>query len=135
MSPWAGRRLRVAILAVVGIIGACLSDLPDALAHAIILESSPRHEESLPGPTRLVLRFNSRLEKGLCSVQLVGPRRRTISLLRREPDTAPDTLAYPLPALEPGAYQARWKVMATDGHVTEGIVVFTVITPAPAGKR
>ncbi|HWN02488.1 MAG TPA: copper resistance CopC family protein [Candidatus Dormibacteraeota bacterium] len=116
-------------------IGACLSGLPDALAHAIILESTPRHEESLPSPKRLVLRFNSRLEKPLCSVQLVGPRQKTIALLRQEPDTPADTLAYLLPPLDPGAYQARWKVMAADGHVTEGIVLFTVLAPEPAGKR
>ena len=30
------------------------------------------------------------------------------------------------PALPPGDYQVRWKVMAADGHVTEGTVPFTV---------
>jgi methionine-rich copper-binding protein CopC len=133
MSP--RRRLRLAILAVLGMIGACLSGLPEAYAHAIIVESAPRHEESLASPKRLVLRFNSRLEKPLCSVQLVGPRKNTTALLRQEPDTAVDTLVYALPPLPPGAYQARWKVMAADGHVTEGIVLFTVIAPEPAGKR
>jgi methionine-rich copper-binding protein CopC len=133
MSP--RRRLRLAILAVLGMIGACLSGLPEAYAHAIIVESAPRHEESLASPKRLVLRFNSRLEKALCSVQLVGPRQKTIALLRQEADTAADTLTYPLPPLAPGTYQARWKVMAADGHVTEGIVLFTVIAPEPAGKQ
>jgi hypothetical protein len=128
-----GRAL--AVLAIAGIIGACLADPPVAPAHAIILESAPRHEESLPSPPRLLLRFNSRIEKRLCSVQLVGPRQRTITLLRQEPDTPADTIAYPLPRLDPGAYQARWKVLAADGHVTEGIVLFTVIPPEPARTR
>lgn len=127
--------MRLALLMVLGMIGACLTGSPDALAHAIFLESAPRHEESPAGPKQLVLRFNSRIEKRLCSVQLVGPRRRTIALFRQEPDTPADTLAYSMPPLEPGAYQARWKVMAADGHVTEGIVVFTVIAPEPAGTR
>jgi len=127
--------MKLAILVVVGMIGAWLTGLPDALAHAIILEASPRHEESGPSPKRLVLRFNSRLEKPLCSVQLVGPRQKTVALLRQDPETPADTLAYTLPPLDPGAYQARWKVMAADGHVTEGIVLFTVTTPEPAGKR
>jgi methionine-rich copper-binding protein CopC len=133
--PRAGRHLRLAVLLALGMIGACLSGLPEARAHAIILESAPRHAGSLPSPKRLVLRFNGRLEKPLCSVQLVGPRRKTIALLRQDPDTAADTLAYLLPPLEPGAHQARWKVMAADGHVTEGIVLFTVIAPEPAGTR
>jgi copper resistance protein C len=127
--------MRLAILAVLGMIGACLWGLPDASAHAIILESAPRHEESLVGPKRLVLRFNSRLEKPLCSVQLVGPRQKTIALLRQDPDTAADTLSFTLPPLDPGPYQARWKVMAADGHVTDGIVLFTITPPEPAGKR
>jgi hypothetical protein len=40
---------------------------PGARAHAIILDPSPRHEESLTSPTRPVVRFNRRLEKELCS--------------------------------------------------------------------
>ena len=139
MSPLgrarAGRRWDLAVLVVLGMIGAWLTGLPDARAHAIILESVPRHEESLSSPKRIVLRFNSRLEKPLCAVQLVGPRKKTIALMRQEPDTAADTLSYLVPPLEPGAYQARWKVMAADGHVTEGIVLFTVLAPEPAGKR
>ncbi len=128
-------RLRLAVVTVLGMIWACSAGLPAAQAHAIILESSPRHEDSVAPPRRLVLRFNGRIEKALCSVQLVGPQRRTVVLLRQEPDTSPDTLAYPLPMLEPGAYQAHWKVLSADGHVTEGTVLFTVIAPEPGRTR
>lgn len=127
--------MRLAGLAVLGMIGVCLWGLPDALAHAIILESAPRHEESLASPKRLVLRFNSRLEKPLCSVQLVGPGKKTIAPLRPDASTPADTLAYILPPLDAGTYRARWKVMAADGHVTEGTVLFTVTAPGSAGKR
>ena len=127
--------MKLAILLVLGMIGAWSTGLHDAQAHAIILESAPRHEESLASPKRLVLRFNSRLEKPLCSVQLVGPRQKTIALLRQDADAPADTLTYALPPLDPGAYQARWKVMAADGHVTEGVVLFTVTAPEPTGKR
>lgn len=121
-----GRRLCLAIVTILGIIWACSGPPSAAQAHAIILESAPAQGSTGPAPKRLVLRFNSRLEKALCSVQLVGPRQRSIALLRQEADVPPDTLAYPLPALEPGEYQVRWKVMAADGHVTEGTVLFTV---------
>lgn len=124
-------RSRLAVVLVLGLGWACSAGLPTAAqAHAIILDSDPTHEASGPAPRRLVLRFNSRLEKALCSVRLVGPRQRSIALLRQEPDAAPDTLVYALPALAPGAYQARWKVMAADGHVTEGAVLFTVVGSA-----
>jgi hypothetical protein len=121
-----GRALRLTIATILGIIWACSVAPPAAQAHAIILESAPAQGSIGPAPRRLVLRFNSRLEKPLCSVQLVGPRQRGIALLRQEADAPPDTLVYPLPTLEPGEYQARWKVMAADGHVTEGTVLFTV---------
>jgi len=120
------RTLRLAVAAILGIIWTCSLPLPAAQAHAIILESAPAQGSSGPAPRRLMLRFNSRLERSLCSVQLVGPGQRVVALLRQEPDTPPDTLAYPLPPLAAGAYQARWKVMAADGHVTEGAVAFTV---------
>ena len=120
------RTLRLAVAAILGIICACSLPLPAAQAHAIILESAPAQGSSGPAPRRLLLRFNSRLERSLCSVQLVGPGQRVVALLRQEPDTPPDTLAYPLPPLAAGAYQARWKVMAADGHVTEGAVACTV---------
>lgn len=128
-------RRALAILVLAGIIGTCPSAAPDALAHAIVVESLPRHEESLPAPKRLVLRFNSRIEKRLCSVQLMGPGRRTIALLRLEPATPADTLVYPLPVLEPGVYQAHWKVLGADGHVTEGVVLFTVTAADPVLTR
>jgi hypothetical protein len=129
MSP---RGVGLALLVAAGIIWACGTGVPPAQGHAIILESEPRPDATVTAPKRLVLRFNSRLEKPLCSVQLVGgPRQRSVALLRPEGDAAPDTLTYPLPPLEPGSYQARWKVMAADGHVTEGAVRFTVTGPAP----
>ncbi|HUM18094.1 MAG TPA: copper resistance CopC family protein [Candidatus Nitrosotalea sp.] len=130
-----GLRFRLALLSAAGIIWACSTGFPPAQAHAIILESEPRHGDLVPAPKRLLLRFNSRIEKPLCLVQLVGgPRKRSVALMRQEADTAIDTLIYALPPLEPGPYQARWKVMAADGHVTEGTVLFTVTGPAPAQK-
>ena len=48
---------------------------------------------------------------------------------RQEPDTPPDTLAYPLPELPPGAYRIKWRVLATDGHLTDGVLSFTVVAP------
>lgn len=97
-----------------------------AYGHGIVLESTPRHQDTVEAPKKLTIRFNSRLEKRLCSVTLVGPRHEQILLVRQEDHTSPDTLVFPLPNLEPGAYRAKWKVLATDGHVTEGAIAFTV---------
>jgi len=103
----------------------------DAQGHGIVIDSVPKHEETVAAPTRLIIRFNSRLEKRLCSVTLVGPQQASVLLLRQESDAPPDTLIYPLPALAPGGYRVKWKVLAGDGHVTEGVLLFTVGAAAP----
>lgn len=99
-------------------------------AHGIVIESTPKHEETVAAPPkRLVIRFNSRLEKKLCSVTLIGPKQSNVLLVRQDADAAPDTLTYPLPDLKPGEYKAKWKVLAADGHVTEGVIAFKVAEP------
>ena len=101
-----------------------------AEAHALVLESSPRADEVLPSsPGRILLRFNSRLEKGLSMVTLTGPTGRPILLPVAAADPSPNHLVVPVPPLEPGRYVVRWKVLSADGHVTERAFRFTV---APA---
>lgn len=116
--------IRLALVAVALLVA--LGAPARAGAHGLVLESSPRNDERVVAPARLVIRFNSRLEKRLCSVSLVGPERTPIRLRADTAPTGPDVLVYPLPPLTPGAYQARWKVLAADGHVTEGVLRFTV---------
>jgi len=121
------RRARIRALALLAALSLLTLARPGpAAAHGIVIDSSPRHQETVAPPKQLVIRFNGRLEKRLCSVSLTGPEQTTILLVRREADTSPDTLIYPLPALKPGPYRARWKVLAADGHVTEGVLRFTV---------
>jgi hypothetical protein len=106
---------------------------PDAAAHPILVGSTPVAGAQVPPPERLVLRFNSRIEKTLSSVSLTGgPRKHAVTLARPEPATTPEILAFRLPALAPGRYEARWKVLAADGHVGEGVVSFTVTVSTPA---
>jgi methionine-rich copper-binding protein CopC len=125
---------RLASLVLVAVLSlALLSDPGRAQGHGIVIESTPRHEETVAAPKKLVIRFNSRLEKRLCSVTLVGPQQNSVLLVRQDTDAPPDTLIYPLPPdLKPGAYRAKWKVLAADGHVTEGAIAFTVQSAAPA---
>lgn len=103
-----------------------------ARAHALVLEASPRANEVLGAPpSRIFLRFNSRIEQGLSSLTVTGPLGRPIPLLvAGAPEGAPDRLVVPLPPLQPDTYLVRWKVLSADGHVTEGAFRFTV-SPGP----
>jgi len=95
-------------------------------AHAIVLTSDPADGSTTRAPRRLTLHFNSRVEKSLCSVSLVGPEPHHRARLRQAASSSEDILVYALPDLAPGAYQARWKVLSADGHLTEGAVRFVV---------
>lgn len=39
------------------------------------------------------------------------------------------TFAVPLPRLAPGAYVAKWRIMAKDGHAMNGQIRFTLAAP------
>jgi len=126
-------RARIGLLSVIALIATALARPEPSPAHGIVLDSTPKHQETVPvAPKQLVIRFNSRLEKQLCSVTLAGPQQESVRLVRQDADSRPDTLIYPLPALKAGAYRAKWKVLAADGHVTEGMIQFTVGSAASA---
>ena len=100
-----------------------------AFAHAIVLESTPGAGARLDrAPAAVVLRFNSRIEKRLSRVTLEqgraqGPRQP----LAVDPTSGgADRLVIPLPPQGAGSYVVRYRVLSTDGHITEGVLRFTV---------
>jgi copper resistance protein C len=98
-----------------------------AAAHAIVLESSPLHDAALTeSPARIVLRFNSRIEAGLSRVTIEAASGRPVALPAASALGAENRLVMPLSPLPPGVYVVRYRVLAADGHVTEGALRFTV---------
>ncbi len=98
-----------------------------AAAHAIVLESSPLHDAALTeSPARIVLRFNSRIEAGLSRVTIESASGRPVALPAAGALGAENRLVVPLSPLPPGVYVVRYRVLAADGHVTEGALRFTV---------
>ena len=111
-----------------------------ASAHAIILESEPGAGAKLAEPpARIYLRFNSKLEKRLSNVRLASADGRPVPLpvVAAEGDS-PDRIVLQLAKLRPGAYVIRYKVLAVDGHITEGALRFSVLEPpvgSPVGQK
>src|SRR4051812_4973111 len=89
-----------------------------ASAHAILMQSQPAPDSSVPaGPTDIVLRYNSRIDRARSRLTLRGGNaEKTLALA---PDSAPDTLAAHA-ELAPGGYVVHWQVLALDGHMTRG---------------
>ena len=111
-------------------------DAGAAWAHAIILESEPAAGAKLAEPPpRVYLRFNSKLEKQLSSVRLMSADGRPVPLpVVAAGDGSPDRIVLTLGKLGPGAYVVRYKVLAVDGHITEGALRFSVLE-SPAGPK
>ena len=110
------------------IIAAALGGAPlPAAAHAILMESAPAAEATVPpGRTHVMLRFNSRIDQGRSKVELRGPGAPVV--IPFSPSSRPDTLVLD-PVLAPGTWVLRWQVLAVDGHITRGDVPLTVKAP------
>jgi len=134
----AGRRAAAAralwlssILSVLTAALVALAAPPAARAHAIVLESSPARDAQLPAPPdRVVLRFNSKIEHGLSRATIEPAGGRPVALTASSAPAgaqpAPDRLVIPLRPLGPGTYVVRYRVLAADGHLTEGALRFTI---------
>ena len=104
---------------------AALAAMPRAAhAHAILLESDPKHEAQVPAGERvLTFRFNSRLDRARSRLTLIGAdKKQTVLALLPGPDEVLSARA----VLAPGRATVRWQVLAIDGHITRGDVPFTV---------
>lgn len=95
-----------------------------ANAHAILLDSQPAARATVPpGPTSIVLRFNSRVDHARSRLALRTGGAETAFPI--DPASVADGLAASA-TLAPGDYVMRWQVLAVDGHITRGDIPFTV---------
>jgi methionine-rich copper-binding protein CopC len=130
----AARVALAAALTVALLLGVPPVTPPRVAAHAIVLESVPARDAVLDrAPERVILRFNSKIEKRLSRITLAAGKETPVpvSILTdgAEGDQQPDRLIVPLRPLPPGAYVLRYKVLSADGHITEGALKFTVKRP------
>jgi methionine-rich copper-binding protein CopC len=119
------RRSRVVVGALLGLLAVASTALGHAVLRSTSLDSGTVVADT---PTTVALSFNTAIEPGLSRVLLVdeGRAERVLELL---PPDAPGKVVVALPALPPGHYGLRYKVLAADGHVTESVLRFKV-TPA-----
>lgn len=116
-------RLRTLLIALV----LMMSAVPlTAAAHAVVIESSPADRAVLTRvPPEIRLRFNAKLEKNLVHAKLERADGASQTLVDVSPHAA--RLRFTLPAdLQAGAYTLKYKVLATDGHATQGVLRFTL---------
>jgi methionine-rich copper-binding protein CopC len=105
---------------------ACVCASMSASAHAILVDSTPKPNGTLPaGHVTLIFKYNSKIDQGRSRLTLVKPDHSEIVLpiaadsKRNELDSSAELAA--------GAYVIRWQALALDGHITRGDVPFAVV--------
>ena len=90
------------------------------------MQSKPQKHSTVKGPdVPIWLRFNSRVDGGRSRVHLLATDGESVSLAPVK-QTSPDTLESQATGLKPGTYKLEWQVLASDGHISSGEVIFTV---------
>lgn len=95
-------------------------------AHAILVHSSIADQPvAADAAATVTLRFNAGIEVGLSQAHLVDAQHaeRPLSVA---PGKSKGEMIVNMPALRPGLYGLKYRVLAADGHLSDGILRFTV---------
>jgi hypothetical protein len=128
VATFQSRRTFLGLL--LGAVGTAIRPGP-ARAHAALVRSSPARRATLHrSPARVQLWFSERLEAAYSSVSVwtADGRRVDAGDARVEPED-PTQLSVGLPALAPGRYTVRFRVLSVDGHIVESTLPFAVAEP------
>ena len=123
-----GKKMRFTKCCVVVLIISCGAILFPrmALAHAVLLSAQPGDNSIVAGPdVAVLLKYNSRIDMEHSSLALLAPDGK-LGKVAIGSQPAPGLLAARLTGLVKGAYELRWQVLAIDGHVTRGRVLFQI---------
>jgi copper resistance protein C len=97
-----------------------------ALAHALVIGSTPRAEAVVAGDTLAVeIRFNSRIDAARSHLKLFKVDGAAVSLPLSDAGSD-DLLKSSASGLTPGRYRLHWQTLSPDGHISQGDIPFSV---------
>ena len=97
-----------------------------ALAHAVLIKSTPALNSSVQGPeVPIIFKFNSRMDASKSEIIIVDPNGQSKTLTIDQQKES-DTMTSHASQLHPGKYMLRWQVLSVDGHITRGQIPFEV---------
>jgi methionine-rich copper-binding protein CopC len=115
--------LVAAVITICGI--AALAPTP-AWAHAVLVSAQPGDNSTVAGPdVAVLLKYNSRVDIEHSTLTLLAPDGK-VGKVAIGSQPAPGLLSAKLTGLVKGAYELRWQVLAIDGHITRGKVLFQI---------
>ena len=97
-------------------------------AHAYLVRSVPARRAVLSQvPARIQVWFNERLEPAFSSVSVWNKEGPQVDLGDVEVGpNDPKKLSVAVPALSPGPYTVKFRVLSVDGHIVEDQFAFTI---------
>jgi methionine-rich copper-binding protein CopC len=114
------------VAAVITICGIASLAPRVAWAHAVLVSAQPAENSTVAGPdVDVLLRYNSRVDMKHSTLTLLAPDGK-VGRVAIGSQPAPGVLSAKLTGLAKGAYELRWQVLAIDGHVTRGKVLFQI---------
>jgi copper resistance protein C len=114
------------VVVVIAICGIANLASPVAWAHAVLLSAQPGENSTISGPdVAVLLKYNSRVDTQHSTLTLLAPDGK-VEKVAIGGQPAPELLSAKLTGLVKGAYELRWQVLAIDGHVTRGKVLFQI---------
>ena len=124
---------RLARLLLLTILASILFAPPTvAFAHAIVESSVPAANASVSaGEVNIVLTFNSRIDKKRSRIVVLSSDAHETSVAIT-PDDSENVLQGKAVLNRAGNYHIRWQVLSRDGHITRGIIPFSVSAALPA---
>jgi methionine-rich copper-binding protein CopC len=97
-----------------------------ALAHAVLISAQPGENSIVTGPdVPVLLKYNSRIDLEHSTLTLLTPDGK-LAKVNIGSQPSPGLLSAMLTGLVKGSYELRWQVLAIDGHVTRGKVLFQI---------
>lgn len=125
------REIEIPLQRCVSVLAAALVSIacaPAALAHAALVKSEPARRAALTRPPAHVrLWFNEKIEPAYATIHIardgVGPLTHQPARVAKDD---PKLLVLELPALGPGSYTVKYRVLSVDGHSVESAYVFSV---------
>jgi methionine-rich copper-binding protein CopC len=97
--------------------------LGSAQAHSHLRSSTPAEGSRVAAPAQAVLGFSESTQLAALSLTRGGESAIKVEPLPPQPA---QQLTVPLPKLTAGAWTLAWRAIGDDGHVTHGVVHFTV---------
>jgi methionine-rich copper-binding protein CopC len=126
-SPIKGKvKMRVAVSRYTRVFY-CLFIPVTMWAHAVLIDSTLHNSDVVSARTlAVVLSFNSRVDQERSTLTLERPGAANTPVAVDKSPTHPSELSGQLSNLTSGSYKLQWQVLAVDGHITRGVISFSV---------